>query len=56
MEDDRNVYKVLVGEPKGKGSLGDQGIDERMGSEWILGRWAGGLWIGISWLRIGAGG
>jgi hypothetical protein len=25
----------------------DQGIDGRMGSEWILGRLAGGVWIGF---------
>jgi hypothetical protein len=31
-----------------------QGIDGKMGSEWILGRLAGG--IGFDWLRIGTGG
>jgi hypothetical protein len=36
--------------------LEDQGVDRRMGSEWILGRLAGGVWSGSSWLRIGAGG
>jgi hypothetical protein len=36
--------------------LKDQGVDGRMGSEWILGRLAGGVWIGSSWLRIGTGG
>jgi hypothetical protein len=36
--------------------LGDQGVDERMGSEWILGRLAGGVQSGSSWLRIGIGG
>jgi hypothetical protein len=33
-----------------------QGVDGRMGSEWVLGRLAGGLWIEYSWLRIEAGG
>jgi hypothetical protein len=33
----------------------DQGVDERMGSEWILGRLTGGVWIGFDWLRIGTG-
>jgi hypothetical protein len=36
--------------------LEDQGVDRRMGSEWILGRLAGGGWIGFDWLRIGTGG
>jgi hypothetical protein len=34
----------------------DEGIDGRMGSEWILGRLASGMWIGFDWLRIGSGG
>jgi hypothetical protein len=36
--------------------LEDQGVDGRMGSEWILGRLAGRVYIGSRWLRIGAGG
>jgi hypothetical protein len=32
----------------------DQGVDGRMGSEWILGRLAGG-WVGFNWLKIGTG-
>jgi hypothetical protein len=40
--------------PKETEFLEDQGVDGRMGSVWILGRWAGGVWIGSSWLRIGA--
>jgi hypothetical protein len=31
--------------------LEDQGIGEKMGSEWILGILAWGVWIGIDWLR-----
>jgi hypothetical protein len=34
----------------------DQGVDRRMGSEWILRRLAGGVYIGSSWLRTGTGG
>jgi hypothetical protein len=34
----------------------DKGVDERMGSEWILGRLAGGVYNGSSWLRIGTDG
>jgi hypothetical protein len=33
-----------------------QGVDGRMGSEWIMGRLAGGVWSGFISLRIGAGG
>jgi hypothetical protein len=52
----RNVYRVLVGKPEGKGHLKDQGVDGRMGLEWILGRLVGGLWSGVTWLRVGADG
>jgi hypothetical protein len=50
---ERNVYKVLMEKPKDRDHLGDQGVDGRMGSEWMLGRVAGGVWSGSSWLRIG---
>jgi hypothetical protein len=43
MGEERKFYKVLVGKPEGKRPLEDQGIDSRMGSEWILGRLAGGV-------------
>jgi hypothetical protein len=33
--------------------LEDQGVGEKMGSEWILGRWAWGVWIGSDRLRTG---
>jgi hypothetical protein len=41
--------------PKERYHLEDQGVDGRMGSEWILGRLAGGVYDGFSWLRIGDG-
>jgi hypothetical protein len=41
MGEERKVYKVLVGKPEGKRPLGNQSIDGRTGSEWILGRLAG---------------
>jgi hypothetical protein len=56
MAEERKVYRVLVGKPEGKRHLEDQGMDERMGSGWILGRLAGGVWSESSWLRIGADG
>jgi hypothetical protein len=43
MGEERKVYKVLVGKPEGNRHLEDQGIDGRMGSEWILGRLAAGV-------------
>jgi hypothetical protein len=33
MGEDRSVYKVLVGKPKGKNHSEDQGIEGRMGLE-----------------------
>jgi hypothetical protein len=43
--------------PKERGHSEDQGVDGRMGSEWILGRLAaGGLRSESSWLRIYFGG
>jgi hypothetical protein len=38
---ERNVYKVLMGSQKERDHLREQGIEGRMGSEWILGRLAG---------------
>jgi hypothetical protein len=56
MGEGRKVYKVLAGNPKEGDHSEDQGVDGRMGSEWILGRLDGeGVWSGFSWLRIGAG-
>jgi hypothetical protein len=36
MGEERKLYRVLVGKPEGKNHLEDQGVDGRMGSEWIL--------------------
>jgi hypothetical protein len=57
MGEERKVYKVLVGNPKERDHLEDQGVGGKMGSEWILGRLAWGVWlIGFDWLRTGTGG
>jgi hypothetical protein len=50
------MYKVLVGKPEGKSNSEDQGVDGRMGSEWILGGLTWGVWIVFDWLRTGTGG
>jgi hypothetical protein len=38
MGEGRNVYMLSVGKPEGKRPLEDQGVNERMGLEWILRR------------------
>jgi hypothetical protein len=48
MGEERNVYKVLVGKPKGKDQSGDRGVDRRMGLECILGILAG-EWIELAY-------
>jgi hypothetical protein len=41
--------------PREKDHFEDQGVDGRMGLEWILEILVGG-WSGFTWLRIGTGG
>jgi hypothetical protein len=36
MGEERKLYRVLVRKTEGKNHLEDQGVDGRMGSEWIL--------------------
>jgi hypothetical protein len=45
MGEGRNVYRVLMGSPKEKDHLKDQGIDGKMGSKWTLGRLVGGCGV-----------
>jgi hypothetical protein len=54
-EEERKLYKVLVGKPKGKRAHERRRIRWGLGSEWILGRLTGVL-SGLSWPRIGTGG
>jgi hypothetical protein len=42
MGEERKTYRVLVGK-KERDHLEDQGVDGRMGLEWILGRLTGGM-------------
>jgi hypothetical protein len=53
MGEGRNVCRVLVGNPKGKKHLKEQGVDGRVVSKWTLGRLVGGVWSGFTWLGIG---
>jgi hypothetical protein len=43
MGEERKVYRVWWESQKERYHLEDQGGDERMGSEWILGRLAAGV-------------
>jgi hypothetical protein len=43
MGEERNVYRVLVESLEERDHLKDQGVDGRIGSEWILERLAGGV-------------
>jgi hypothetical protein len=56
MEEERKCTGFWWESQKEIDHLEDQGVDRRMGSEWILGRLAGGVYSGSSWLRIGTGG
>jgi hypothetical protein len=49
MGENRNAYRILLGKPEGKRTLGRQGwtILKR-----ILERYDGMGWIGLIWLRI----
>jgi hypothetical protein len=57
MEEERKVYKVLVGKPEGKRPLGrpkrrwGDGIRAGLGE---IG-WGVGVWSGLNWFRIGTG-
>ena len=50
MGEERWAYRVLVGKPEGKRSLG------RPRRKWISRRWDVGMWTGLGWHRIGTGG
>jgi hypothetical protein len=43
MGEERQVYRVLAGGPKERGHLEDQGINGRIGLQWMLGRLAVGV-------------
>jgi hypothetical protein len=51
-----NIAYVWWETPKEGDHLEDQGVGEKMGSVWILGRLDWGVWVGFDWLRTGTGG
>jgi hypothetical protein len=53
MEEGRNVYRVLVGNPKGKKPLGRPRRRWEDGIKMDLGEIGWGVWSGFTWLRIG---
>jgi hypothetical protein len=54
MGEERKLYKVLVGKPKGKRPLGRPRCRWEDGIRMDLGRLAEGMWSGFNWIRIGA--
>jgi hypothetical protein len=45
MGEERKVYKNLVRKSMERSQIGSRGIDDKMGSKWILGRLAGGCCV-----------
>jgi hypothetical protein len=56
VEEERKVYKVLVGMPEGKRALGKTRRIWENGIKMDLGEIGWEVWSGFSWLRIGTGG
>jgi hypothetical protein len=52
--EERLVYTILVGKPKGKRPLERPRRRRGMGPEWIFGEIGWGVWSGFNWLRIEA--
>jgi len=56
MGEERGVYRVLVGKPKGGNQWGDLGVDGWIILGWISRRWDVGKWIRLGWPKIETGG
>jgi len=57
MDEERGVYKVLVGKLEGKRDhWGDLDVDGWIIIGWISRRWDVGIWTELGWPRIGTGG
>jgi hypothetical protein len=55
MVDRSCTYGVLVGRPKGKGPLGNIGVNGRIILKWFFKMWIEEARTGFAWLRIGTG-
>jgi hypothetical protein len=56
MGEERKVYKVLVGKPKGKRPLGKPRHRWGDGIRMDFGEIGWGVWSGFIWVRMGASG
>jgi hypothetical protein len=56
MGEERKVYKVLVGKPKGKRPIGRPRRGWEYGVRMYLRETGLGVWIGFDWLRTGTSG
>ena len=56
MVEERGLYRVLVGKPKGRRTRGDIGLDGWIILGRISRRWDVGIWTGLGWPRIERGG
>jgi hypothetical protein len=56
MGEEREVYRVLVGKPEGRGHWGDPDVDESIILTWMFRKLKGFVGPGWIWLRIGTGG
>jgi len=56
MGEERGVYRVLMGKPKGRNHWGDLGIDGWITLGWISRRGDVGMWTGLGWPRTETGG
>jgi hypothetical protein len=56
MEQNRNAYKVWVGNLKERENLDNLGVDGRINLKWILKKCDKVAWTALMWLRMGTGG
>jgi len=56
MGEERGVYRVLVGKPKGRRPLGRPRRRWADILGWISRKWDVGIWTGLGWPRIETGG
>ena len=52
MDEERGVYRVLLGKPEGRRPLGRPSVDGWIILGWISRRWDVGMWTGFGWSRI----